>query len=472
MSKLQAWVVDRFALQPIYDGILNRRVPKARWYVGDGATLMALLGIQVLTGAVLALTYSPAADSAHASVSYISESQFLGWFVRGLHYWSAGLMVLVLFYHLFRQIVIGGYKSPREGTWIIGVLMFFGVLLLAYTGYLLRWDERAVHGVRVLLHMLSRVPLLGTSLVYLVQGGADIGPQTLTRLYATHVLIVPLMLFGLVGLHLYLVIQRGTVTHTERQQDVSSADEQKAIYKEEVASDKGEVFFPNTMFTTGLMAGGVITLALGLTLFRGAPALMPEGNLLQTSMPAEEWWFWWLSGLIALLPASIAPWFIVLLPILVFGVLMALPFVDRGPERGLRRRPVIVIVVVLIILAMLALSDYRRRSDFTAWPEPEPPVVTRVTLSPEAEQGRLLFARYGCNSCHAVGGQGRRFAVDFAEIQKVRSRDYIREYILQPPTGIAMPPYQGRLDESELTALAAFCHVAQTFPRRPEAQQN
>ena len=468
MSNLQAWVIDRFALRPFYEALLNRRVPKARWYIGDGSTLLGLLGIQVLTGAVLALTYSPAADSAYASVSYISETQFLGWFIRGLHYWSAGLMVVMLFYHLFRQILIGGYKSPREGTWLIGVLMFFAVLLLAYTGYLLRWDERAVHGVRVMLHMLSRVPWVGNSLVYFVQGGADIGPQTLTRLYATHVLIVPLMLFGLTAVHMYLVIMRGTMTHTEKVQDVTSSEEQKAIYKQEVASEKGELFFPQTMMTTGMMAGGIIALSLGLTLFRGAPELMPEGNLLQASMPAEEWWFWWLSGLIALLPPAIAPWLIVLLPILVLGILIALPFVDRGPERGVRRRPVTVIVVTLIVLAMLALTDYRRRSDFTGWPEPKAPVVTRVTLSPEAEQGRQLFATYGCNSCHAVGGQGRRFAIDFAEIHNVRSREHIRNYILQPPTGIAMPAYEGRVDETELTALAAFCHVAQTFPRRPE----
>jgi len=467
MSKVQAWVVDRFALQPIYDRLLDRRVPKAHWYVGDGTTLLTLLGLQVLTGAVLALTYSPSTDGAYQSVSYISETQFLGWFIRGLHYWSAGLMVVVLFYHLFRQILIGGYKAPREGTWIIGVLMFFGVLLLAYTGYLLRWDERAVHGVRVMIHMLTRVPLIGTSLAVFVQGGDDIGPQTLTRLYATHVLIIPLKLFLLTGLHLYLIVQRGTVTHTEKKQGAATAEEQKAIYKEEVASELGESFFPFTMFKTGLMAGGVVAIILATTLFRGPPPLMPEGNLDQVSMPAEEWWFWWLSGLIALLPPAVAPWFIVLLPIAAFVVLMAFPFVDRGPYRGIRRRPIILVVVTLIVLSMLALSDYRRRSDFTGWPKPEPPEVTRVTLSPEAEHGRQLFATYGCNSCHAVGGQGRKFAVDFAEMPAVRSRDHIRKYILQPPTGIAMPAYDGRLTEEELEGLTAFCHVAQTFRRRP-----
>jgi len=466
-NKVQEWLVDRFALQPIYDTVLNRRVPQSRWYLGDGATLFALLGFQVLTGATLALTYSPAADSAYDSVAYISNDQFLGWFVRGLHYWTAGTMVVVLFYHLFRQILIGGYKSPREGTWIIGVFLFFCVLLMAYTGYLLRWDERAIYGVRVMLHMVHRVPLIGDALVLFLQGGAELGPQTLTRLYTFHVLIVPLIMFFLVGFHLYLIIARGITTHTEKRQLVHSADEQRKIYKEEIHSELGETFFPYTMYKSGRTATAVVMICLALALIFGAPALMPEGNLEESSIPAEEWWFWWFSGLIALLPPAIAPWFVVLFPILVFVLLLSLPFLDRGPGRGLKHRPFWIVVVAILVLTLLALTDYRRRSAFTGWPDPNPPDVPRdVRLSPEAERGRILFAQYGCNSCHAVAGQGRFVAVDFATIEAMLSRDHIREYILQPPEGIAMPSYEQRLEEAELESLVAFCHVAQTFRRR------
>lgn len=85
MNKVRDWIVDRFALQPIYDRLLDRRVPKAPWYTGDGATLLSLLGIQVVTGAVLALTYSPAADSAHQSIAYITHEQMLGWLDYAAH---------------------------------------------------------------------------------------------------------------------------------------------------------------------------------------------------------------------------------------------------------------------------------------------------------------------------------------------------------------------------------------------------
>lgn len=465
-GKVWEWIVDRFALQPIFENLFHRRVPRASWYSGDGATLMALLGIQVLTGAVLALTYSPAADSAYESVVHITEQQTLGWFIRGLHYWSAGAMMVMLTWHLLRQLLFAGYKSPREGTWIIGVLLFVCVLLLGYTGYLLRWDERSIHGIRVMLHMLLRFPLIGESLVLFAQGGAEIGPQTLTRLYALHVLIVPLIMFSLLGFHLYLVLMHGTITKAERRELVHSAEVQKQHYQEEKESlEDGETFFPHTMLRTGLMAGAVLTVTLVLTITAGPAELYAEANLIDPSLPAEEWWFWWFSGLIALLPAVIAPWFAVLLPISVFIFLILLPLVDRSPARGVRRRPMWAVFVIVVVVALLALTDYRRRSAFTGWPEGDPPPIPEgMVLPPEAERGRLLFAQYGCNSCHPVAGHGRRVAVDFAALQGRLSQEKIREFILQPPSGVAMPSYEGRLDESELTALTQFCHVVQTFP--------
>jgi ubiquinol-cytochrome c reductase cytochrome b subunit len=460
------WIVDRFALQAIYDGVLNRRVPRPPWYATDGGVLLTLLGMQVLTGLVLALTYSPAAETAYESVVEITESQTLGWLVRGLHYWSGGLMVVVLFYHLYRQLLMGGYKSPREGTWMIGVLLFFCVLLMSYTGYLLRWDERAVHGVRVMLHMLVRVPLLGESLALVVQGGTDIGPRTLTRLYIVHVLLTPLLMFLLVGAHMYLIIQRGTITRAERAKPPASAEDQKRMYHEEAESPRGEYFFPGTMFKELVVSAVAVGLAFVLTVTLGARELMPEGNLTQVSTPAEEWWFWWYSGLIALLPPSIAPWFVVVFPVAVFCILMAIPFVDRRPHRGVLKRPVWLVIVLAIVVAQLMLSDYRRRSSFTGWPDEEPPQVpASVTLSPDAEQGRLLFAQYGCNSCHPVAGEVG-VATDFAKITEPLSLEAIRAYVLEPPPEVAMPSYKGRLQGRELDYVVEFCHVAQTFPRR------
>jgi ubiquinol-cytochrome c reductase cytochrome b subunit len=465
---VREWLVDRFALKPILDHFLNRRVPRAPWYSGDGAALLSLIGVQVITGAMLALTYSPAADSAYESVVHITERQLLGWFVRGLHYWSAGMIMVVLLFHLCRQILLAGYKPPREATWLIGVLMLFCILFMSYSGYLLRWDERGVHGTQVMLHMLSRVPLVGERLVLLMQGGPDMGPQTLTRLYALHVILVPLAIVLLAGYHLYLVVARGTITRAERRQPVSTAEEQKALYKEESQSERGgEWFFPATMIKSGTFSALVFAIAAALTLVRGPAPLYPEGNFVQESMPAEEWWYWWYSGLIALLPPSVAPWFVVIFPIAGFMFLVGLPFFDRGPARGLRRRPIWAIVVLLLVAAVLFLTDYRRRSAFTGWPDPNPPALPAgVQLTAEAEHGRVLFARYGCNSCHGIAGEGRKVGPDFARLEKRLSREEIRNYVLRPPPDVPMPAYDGRLAGDELERVVEFCHVAQTFPRR------
>jgi ubiquinol-cytochrome c reductase cytochrome b subunit len=468
-NSVREWFVDRFALRAIYENFLNRRVPRAPWYSGDGATLLLLVGVQVLTGAMLAFSYSASPDAAYQSVVYITEEQVMGWFLRGLHYWSAGMIMIMLVYHVARQILLGGYKAPREGTWIIGVLLLYCMLLMAYTGYLLRWDERAVYGFRVMLHMIIRVPVIGEPLALVFQGGPDLGPRTLSQLYAVHVLWVPILILGLAAYHVYLVVQRGTITAAERQQPVASANEQKRLYKEESnSSHGGEDFYPVTTFKAGVMGGVVFTIALALTIFLGPGRLYPEANLVEPSMPAEEWWFWWYSGLIALLPPWIAPWFVVLFPLATFAILISLPFLDRGPRRGLRARPLWAILVVLLIVALLALSDYRRRSPFIGWPDPAPPPVPEgLELTPAAERGRLLFAEYGCNSCHAVAGRGRQVGPDFTKLPSPRSHDELRKFILQPPDDAPMPAYRGRLTGDDLRAVVEFCHVAQTFPRRP-----
>ena len=466
--KLRSWFEDRFGLKPIQKAVLDRRVAKSPWYYGDGATLFLLLGVLVATGAFMTLTYVPSPDAAYASVRYITEHQRLGWFVRGLHYWSAGLMMVMLFFHFFRILLVGGYKFPREGTYLIGVLLFFGVLIMSFTGYLLRWDERAIHAIQVVLHMFYRVPWIGEELVLLVQGGGEPGALTLTRLYSVHVIFVPLLLAGLVFFHLYLVILHGVTSKPEKQQPIYSAEQQKKLYKETAASEEGgEDFYPNTAAASGAMALVVLLVVLLLTLVLGPAPLFPEANLVEPSFPIEEWWYWWYSSLIALLPSAVAPSFVVVFPVLAFILMVLLPLVDRGPYRGLRKRPFMVGFVILSVLLLIFLSDLRRTSPWTAWPDASlPPVPPGVTLTDEAEQGRELYVEYGCNSCHAVGGFGRQVGTDLADMDRRYSRDEFRNWILEPDEGVAMPSYEGRLTDEELERIIDFIMAAQTFPRR------
>lgn len=467
LDALKKSVAERLGLVQFKENVLRRRVPEPPWYQGDGAALTTLLAVQVITGATMALSYSNAVDYAYESVRFITYHQPMGWLVRAVHFWSAGTMVVMLILHLFRHLLLGGYKAPREGTWTIGVFQFFLVLTMSFTGYVLRWDERAVYAVRVVLNMFYNVPVIGEELVLLVQGGAQIGSMTLTRFFSVHVLIIPLLLLSLVGFHLYLVIIHGVTAKAEWRQHVESAEEQKKVYKEAAKSEeRGQWFHPHTVLLTGIVAFAVFCIAYILALVAGPQELYPEANLIERSMPREEWWFWWYSSLIALLPSAVAPAFYVAFPLFVFVAMLLLPFLDRGPNRGVRKRPVWAIFVVLCATALLALSDLRRSSPWTGWPDPNPPPIPAGTaLNEKAERGRELFARYGCNSCHAISSRGREVGPDLARIEHRLSRSELFNYIMAPPDGVPMPGYRGRISEEELDAVVEFVLAAQTFPR-------
>ncbi len=467
MQRWSQWIADRFGFGPIQRTMLDRRVPALPWYHGDGFTLMVLLSILVLTGMFMTLTYSPTPDAAYESVRFITEQQVMGWFIRALHYWSAGMMVVMTFFHLFRILLVSGYRSPREGTYLIGVVMLFAVLLMSITGYMLRWDERALYALKVVLHHLNNVPWIGGFLVVLAQGGEDIGAQTLTRIFSIHVIFVPLLLLGLAGYHLYLVVLKGVTSRAERRQPVHSVEQQKRLYDDEIESDEGETFFPHTLFSSGRLGSVIIAIVLLLAIFVGPKPLQPEANFTETAMPAEEWWFWWYSALIAVTPSWLAPIMVVALPIVVFLFLASVPFIDRGPLRGIRARPKVAIAVAACVVILLGLTNYRYFSPWTGWPRLEPPELPPgIEISANAELGRQHFATFGCNTCHAVAGDGARVAIDLAERNERLTAEELEMYILSPPEGIAMPAFEGRVTEEELQQLVEFVLVVQTFPRR------
>src|SRR5690606_32571244 len=161
-----------------------------------------------------------------------------------------------------------------------------------------------------------------------------------TRLFAVHVFILPLVMFLALGWHLYLVVLHGTTSPTERRMPIRTAEEQRRVYREDADSpERGEWFHPFTAFKSATVAGAVLAIAIVLAVVRGPAPLGPEANLVDAATPAEEWWFWWYSALIAQLPPWAAPTFVVLFPVTLLLLLVLLPFIDRGPRRGIRKRP-------------------------------------------------------------------------------------------------------------------------------------
>jgi ubiquinol-cytochrome c reductase cytochrome b subunit len=470
-SKPWRWVVDRFGLRPIWDHLLDRNVPKDPWYHGDGMALLVLLTVLVMTGVFLTMGYSPSVNEAYQSVRYITHQQTLGWFVRGLHYWCGGLMVVMLYLHICRQLILGGYKSPREATWLVGVVLLALVLTTSLLGYVLRWDQRGIYGLRALLSGLQTVPGVGEQLVLLTQGGPEITSLTLSRIFALHVVVIPLLLAIFVGYHVYLVILHGTTTLAERKEPIETVEEQRELYQAQAEHPvKGEAFFPTAVIKISPWSVVAVTLAIGLTLVFGPRALMAPASESITSPVSEEWWFAWYSALVAITPPAIAPTFQWLFPLAVCLCLGSLPFLDRSPLRGWRNRPVPTTLVVILTLGILALSWLRYQSSWNAISAAEPPATPPgIVLAPEAERGRELFQELGCAACHSIAGSGTaKVGTDLARMESLYSQHELRQYILHPPHDVSMPSYAGRITDADLESVVAFVLVAQTYRRTQE----
>ncbi|MEW6034825.1 MAG: cytochrome b N-terminal domain-containing protein [Chloroflexota bacterium] len=224
----EGWLEERLELEPLRAALLDRKVPKGvGWlYTLGSATLVVFITL-VVTGIMLSMNYSPSPEHAYDSVLFITEEVPFGWLVRGMHHWAASAMVILAVLHGLRVLFMGGYKYPRELTWVVGVLLLLLVLMSAFTGYLLPWDQKAYWATVVGTNIAGEVPLIGDLLLKLLRGGETLGAVTLTRFYSLHVAIVPVLIASLIGIHLFLVIRQGISAPPRRAHHSSSASATK-----------------------------------------------------------------------------------------------------------------------------------------------------------------------------------------------------------------------------------------------------
>jgi menaquinol-cytochrome c reductase cytochrome b subunit len=204
------WLEERSGIVGGVRYFLFRKVPSdTDWtHTLGSATLTAFL-VQVLTGVILAMYYRPDPDTAYESIQHITDDLALGWLVRGMHRWGASVFIILMFFHMARVFLYGAYRYPRELNWIVGVLILALGMLEGFTGYLLPWDQTAYWATVVGINLNGTVPVLGPFIADFLRGGAEIGPETLPRWYALHMLLIPGALFALIGFHLYLVVRLG-----------------------------------------------------------------------------------------------------------------------------------------------------------------------------------------------------------------------------------------------------------------------
>ncbi len=172
---------------------------------GLGGLAILLVALLAVTGVMLMFVYTPSPETAYQDMLKLQTEVWFGQFVRNVHHWSGNLLVIVGFLHLLRVFFTGGFRTPREFNWILGVSLLLLIVAANFTGYLLPWDQLAYWAVTVGSSLLSYVPLIGEGLRNFLLGGPEVGAATLTNFYGLHVAIIPLILMGIVSFHIWRV---------------------------------------------------------------------------------------------------------------------------------------------------------------------------------------------------------------------------------------------------------------------------
>ena len=179
------------------------------WYV-FGVLAMVVLVMQVFTGIFLTMNYKPSAEEAFASVEYIMRDVEWGWLIRYMHSTGASFFFIIIYLHMFRAMLYGSYKKPRELVWLIGMLIFFVMMAEAFAGYLLPWGQMSYWGAQVIISLFGAIPGIGEALVEIIRGDYSISDITLNRFFALHVVALPLVLIALVFVHIVALHQVGS----------------------------------------------------------------------------------------------------------------------------------------------------------------------------------------------------------------------------------------------------------------------
>jgi cytochrome b6 len=197
----------------------GKNVPRGRrsfWHIFGGLA-MFFFSLQIITGAMLTLYYSATPATANESVHLVVDKAAYGWLVRSLHIWSSHLLIGSVIVHFFSAYFMRSYQKPREVTWITGVVLLMIVLGFGFTGYLLPWDAAAYSGTQIGTAIPKAMPIIGSVVATILRGGETVGAETLKRLYALHVTILPLCCFVVVMIHLLLVYLHGISASSEFQ---------------------------------------------------------------------------------------------------------------------------------------------------------------------------------------------------------------------------------------------------------------
>ncbi len=464
------WFDDRLGVSRAIMPVVRHPVPRSVnwWYVTGSATLMAFI-LQVVTGVALATNYVPAPSAAYDSLNFITTRAEFGNVLRGMHFFGASAMVILVLIHMTQVFLTGSYKYPRELNWLSGVLLLALTLAMAFTGQLLRWDQNAFWSTVVGAEQIARTPILGPALTELVLAGKTVGGATLTRFFAIHVFLIPAIIFGLIGVHLYLAIQHGVSEWPEAGEPV-----RKATYREryERLLKDGVPFFPDAAWKDVVVMIAVVVAIIALAIAIGAPTLgKPADPTIVQAYPRPDWYFVWYFAVLALSPPSIENYIILGFPLLVFVALGLIPILWPTGERSLVRRPWAPAVVAIPVLLVVVLSVEGFKAPWSpaltallAEPLPQPVVAN---LQPAGLKGAQIFQFRGCRACHAIEGSGGHKGPSLTAVGDRLTAAQLTTRIAAGGGG--MPAYAGVISPAEMQVLVEFLQGLRSPSHEPPA---
>lgn len=442
---LADWVDERAGWRRLWAGYAERAIPGgASWAYVFGSGLKFVFVTQFLTGLLMLFYYVPSVDHAHTTVAYIQKEVFLGYLVRGFHFYGANTLFILLLLHLLQTLLWGAYKMRRELVWVSGVLMLGLVQGFLFTGYLLPWDQKSYFGTKVALSIVASIPVLGETLERVAMGGSHLSTLTISRFFVIHVLVLPLLLLTLIVVHIYLARRAGLAGSFSQESTPS------AYYPGQ--------FLRNTVFIF------LLFIVLGVLSHKVPVILEPMADPTDTTYIARpEWYFLPLFQLLKYFPGRLAIIPGLILPgLLVTGLLM-LPFFDRSAERNPRRRPLITAMLFVTGVAFLSLftmakfDDYRdgatmqqllkqhkQASAFLREPfEPQPIGKVAVLCPP------VPFLE-NCVECHGETAEGTKKAPKLIGVTKKRTSEELIHLLKDPRAyGLSedMPEFSALSDE-------------------------
>jgi len=361
MTQLLGWVDARFPLTKMWKEHLSEYyAPKNFnfWYFFGSLALLVLV-IQIVSGIFLTMSYKPDGNLAFGSVEYIMRDVDWGWLIRYTHSTGASAFFAVVYLHMFRGLMYGSYKAPRELLWIFGCLIYLALMAEAFFGYLLPWGQMSYWGAQVIVNLFSAVPFVGDELSLWIRGDFVVSDATLNRFFAFHVIAVPLVLIGLVVAHVIALHEVGSNNPDGIEIKKNKGPDGKPL--------DGIPFHP--YYTVKDIVGVVVFLMVFFAIVFFAPEMggfflehpnFEPANPLKTPLHiAPVWYFTPFYAILRAVPSiagSAFPGVMAMGAAVV--ILFFLPWLDRSPVKSIRYRGLCFKVLLFLFVADFIMLGY------------------------------------------------------------------------------------------------------------------